>query len=193
MANNFNANVGNSFRVDELARYVAEKYRSKGYSADIHNNGNATSVKISKNTDVIYMLIGMVESVVVNLKVENGTLSVTYTEVEYASKLIAGIIGFFMLWPIWIPMIIGLVKQGELNDGISRDIKAYLSGNAVKKPSEIPVQNAFVQETPVQHTDVQEAPVQEETVQEEAVKETSDSDEIFAHDDTDLDKTMGVF
>ncbi len=188
MANNFSANVGNSFRVDELARYMAEKYRSKGYSADIQNNGNVTSVKISKNTDVLYMLIGMVESVVVNLKVENGTLSVTYTEVEYASKLIAGLIGFFLLWPLWIPMIIGLVNQSSLNDGISKDIKAYLSGNAVKKTSEIPSQKEFMQETPVQHTDVQE-----ETVQEETVQEIPDSDEIFAHDDTDLDKTMGVF
>ncbi|MBQ3073333.1 MAG: hypothetical protein IJD19_01495 [Ruminococcus sp.] len=188
MADKFSVRVDNSFNLNSLVQFVAEKYRGKGYSADIQNSGNATSVKISKNTDVGYTLLGMVESVVVKLKVENGTLFVSFTETEYTSKIIAAILALFCAGALWITMIIGLVNQSDLNSSISKDIKAYLSGNVVKKASEIPVQNAFVQETPVQHTDVQEAPVQEETVQ-----EIPDSDEIFAHDDTELDKTMGIF
>ena len=188
MANNFSVRVDNSFNLNSLVQFVAEKYRSKGYSADIQNNGNEKSIKISKNTDIGYTLIGMVESVVVKLKVENGTLFVSFTETEYTSKIIAAILAFFCAGALWITMIIGLVNQSDLNSGISKDIKAYLSGNAVKKTSEIPVQNAFVQETPVQHTDVQE-----ETTNTSEAQVVSDSEDIFAHDDTELDKTMGIF
>ena len=131
MAQDFIINVGNSFSADRLVEALTELYRSKGYSVSILKLSSGCIISLEKGLGGANKILGLGTGVKVNLTVNNGVLSVSFAEAEWASKIIAVTLGALfsaLVFPLAFVVtgVIGISNQLTLNKSISSDINVIL-------------------------------------------------------------------
>ncbi len=114
MANNVVFNVSPYFNVDFFSQQLAESFRMKGYNTSVVKLGIVTQVSFEKGTGGINTVLGMGEGVKANITQNGNTVTISFVEEEWTSKIIACVIGWFLCWIPIVTGIIGVVNQLNL-------------------------------------------------------------------------------
>ena len=114
-------NVNPSFDMDVFVGRLTDTYRIKGYNVSVVNMNGAYIVTFEKGTGGINTLLGLGESVKATCMCTNGMLTVSYSDAEWTSKIIGGVVGWFLCLIPFITAIIGAVHQLQLPKSISND------------------------------------------------------------------------
>lgn len=110
-------------------------------------------LQASQPRDAWKTISGMRLAITVQMTVINDTLNVTIGEGQWADKIGAGAIGWFIAWPLAVTAVVGAVRQKKLPEEIFSVIERaiYSGGNTVVingagAPLE-PIYNAAPQQT----------------------------------------------
>ena len=122
MADNIMLNVKPDFDMEAFAQRMAETYRMKGYTVTVANMNGNCMITFEKGMDGFNKLMGLGESVKINVMKNGEMLSVTFTDAEWTSKIIAGVVGWFLCWIPFITALVGVYRQTSLTKSISNDV-----------------------------------------------------------------------
>lgn len=120
-------NVGPNFDMNVFAEKMAETYRMKGYTVTVANMGNICTLGFDKATGGINMLLGMGEAVKANITQNENTVTISFSDEEWTSKIIALVVGWFLCMIPFITGIVGVVKQINLPKSIGNDAMVIAS------------------------------------------------------------------
>lgn len=120
--------VPESFVLDNLVRFVQERFQAQGYMISVNSIGNAVQVTLQKNIGGLNMITGLGEQLTVNLAVKDNQLNVFSSNQYWNDKIVAGILGMFCCFGItWITAAIGIFKQYQLPTDVTAAIFTYVS------------------------------------------------------------------
>ena len=120
--------VPESFVLDNLVRFIQERFQSQGYMISVNSMGNAVQVTLQKNIGGIHMVTGLGEQLTVNLALKENQLNVFSSNQYWNDKIVAGILGMFCCAGItWITAAIGIFKQYQLPTDVTAAIFTYVS------------------------------------------------------------------
>lgn len=127
MANDsFMVNVSDSFNFETFSEEVTRQYRMKGYQINALQMKGAVKFVISKNLGGINTVLGMGEGITATCTLtgkENDMLSVTFTDAEWTSKIIACAIGWVVCLIPFITGIVGISRQSSLSKNLTNDLQ----------------------------------------------------------------------
>ncbi len=130
MAENFMANISENFDIQKLTEELVQQYQAKGFNVRVLKMKNGAKITFDKKCGGINMLLGLGQGITANFTIhgkEKDTLSVTYSDGDWAGKIIGLIVGWFMCWIPCITAIIGIFKQLSLPKDINNDIQMLVS------------------------------------------------------------------
>ena len=104
MADSVMLNIGPNFDFNAFADRLAQMYAAQGFAVSVADINSAKVIKFEKETGGI-----------------NTVLQIMYTDAEWNSKIIGGLIGWFVCLVPLITAIIGAVRQSDLPKNIGRD------------------------------------------------------------------------
>ena len=132
MAENRFFQVEPNFDLDGLASKLVYEYQAEGYQVFSCKTPSGCSITIKKNITGIKKLLGLARVLTVNIALNNsGNMIVDFSNEEWASKVCAIALGWWIIWIPFITGIYGLVKQAELPKNIAKRIQAEISGYGV--------------------------------------------------------------
>ena len=135
MAQNFIMNVGENFNVTEFSQRLADVYRAKGFSVNVANIDDGTSVVVfDKDTGGINMLLGLGLGVKGTCTCTNGNLIINYTEEEWTGKIIGLAVGWILCWIPFVTALIGVAQQSSLTKNINNDAMMVISAMRNGRP-----------------------------------------------------------
>lgn len=127
MANDsFMMNISDTFSLEAFSDEVTSQYKMKGYQINTLPMKGSVKFVISKNLGGINTVLGMGEGITALCTLtgkENDTLSVTFTDAEWTSKIIACGIGLFVCLIPCVTGVIGISRQLSLSKGLSNDLQ----------------------------------------------------------------------
>ena len=133
MAQNLLLGVSPEFDFPTFVQRLSDTYRAKGYTTNIMDMGGNFSMVIEKDTSGLTHLLGMSESIRVNMIVGPGpmgenTLSINFAEEAWIGKILALVVGWIVCCIPFITGIIGCVRQYSLPNNISNDVRMIVAG-----------------------------------------------------------------
>ena len=114
-------NVADTFDTEMFAEKLADTYRAKGYNVNVVKMNGIYSLTLDKGIGGINMLFGMGLGIKANITRNNDTVSISYSDAEWTSKIIGLVVGWFFCLIPFITAIIGSVQQLSLPKSISKD------------------------------------------------------------------------
>ncbi len=121
MANNVMFQATPTFDMDAFATKLADTYRAKGYMVNVMKlNGNCM-ITFEKGTGGINTVLGMGEGIKANISKTNEIISINFTDAEWTSKIIGGVVGWFLCLIPVITAIVGVTRQLSLPKDIAND------------------------------------------------------------------------
>lgn len=127
MADSLIINVSPNFDLNVFTEQLANLYRSKGYNVIPAATPMGTTMVVEKGIGGINTVLGLGESVRVNCNCNSGVLSISYSDEEWTSKIIGGVVGWFLCLIPFITAIVGVVHQLQLPKNISSDATVIAS------------------------------------------------------------------
>ncbi len=130
MANNFMANVSEGFDIVNFAEEIAAKYMAQGFTANVIKMKRNVKIKFSKGCGGINTILGMGQGITADLMLsgkESDTLSVSFSDGDWTSKIIACVIGWFLCFIPVITGVIGIIHQLSLPKNIENDMQMLLN------------------------------------------------------------------
>lgn len=121
MADSVMLNIGPSFDFNAFADRLAQMYAAQGFAVSVTDINNAKVIKFEKETGGINTVLGLGVGITATCSIYNGVLQIMYTDAEWNSKIIGGLIGWFVCLVPLITAIIGAVRQSDLPKNIGRD------------------------------------------------------------------------
>lgn len=122
MADNLMLSVPENFDLDVFGERLSGVYRAKGYTVNVARINNGIRVRFEKDLGGINTLLGLGTGITALCMVQGGNLSVSFTDAEWTSKIIGGVVGWFLCLIPFITAIIGLCRQLELPKDINNDV-----------------------------------------------------------------------
>lgn len=122
--------IGQDFDLNEMVRSLIQIYQAKGFEVTAMQTGNGVSISFSKDDDGIKKIAGLALGVTANITINNNALMVNFTDAEWTGKIIAAIIGWFLLFIPLFTAGYGAVKQMDLPKTIGKDIQMFAGGGA---------------------------------------------------------------
>lgn len=130
MANeNFMINVAPDFNLYRLVDDLVKIYQGRGMQVNVMQVGEGVCIDFNDGNDGFKKYIGLGASVKANMMVNNGSLIVNFTDVDWTGKIVAFIVGWFLCWIPWVTCAIGLFKQLDMPKKIGNDIRMLEGGN----------------------------------------------------------------
>ncbi len=132
MAQDFITNVGIDFPLEQFAQKLSQMYFTKGYLCNMVHLDCGIILSLEKDLGGANSILGLGTGLKVNLYVSNGILTVSYTDEEWTSKIIAVALGlalggFVLPAALIVTGLIGVYNQSNLSKDISNDVKFLLS------------------------------------------------------------------
>lgn len=121
MADSVMLNIGPNFDFNAFADRLAQMYAAQGFAVSVTDINNAKVIKFEKETGGINTVLGLGVGITATCSIYNGVLQIMYTDAEWNSKIIGGLIGWFVCLVPLITAIIGAVRQIDLPKNIGRD------------------------------------------------------------------------
>ena len=124
------ANVSENFDLANFAEEVAAKYQAEGYTANVVKMKKTVKIKISKGCGGINTILGLGQSITASAMLsgkENDMLSVSFSDGDWTSKIIACVIGWFLCFVPVITGVIGIVRQLGLPKNVENDMQMLLN------------------------------------------------------------------
>lgn len=132
MAENRFFKVEPNFDLEQLASKLVFEYQAEGFQVFSCKTPSGCSISLKKNTTGMKKLLGLARVLTVNIAVNSaGDMIVDFSNEEWASKVCAIALGW---WIVWIPFftgIYGAVKQAELPKNIAKRIQSEINGYGV--------------------------------------------------------------
>lgn len=124
MAEQLKLSVPADFNVTELGKKLSQKYEKEGYNVDFDSEDEYSfSLQIDKNmSGFMRWVAGLAKKITVNVDLEGTKLNISYTNPEWAGKIVA-IIPLGLLWVPFFTGLVGLFGQINFPTKISDDIK----------------------------------------------------------------------
>lgn len=130
MANNFMANVPEGFDLADFADQVAAKYQMQGFTANVIKMKKSVKLKLSKNCGGINTITGMGQAITADMTLsgkESDTLTVSFSDGDWTSKIIACSVGWVLCLIPGILGIVGIVHQLNLPKELESDMQMMIS------------------------------------------------------------------
>ncbi len=121
MADSVMLNIGPNFDFNAFADRLAQMYAAQGFAVSVADINSAKVIKFEKETGGINTVFGLGVGITATCSIYNGVLQIMYTDAEWNSKIIGGLIGWFVCLVPLITAIIGAVRQSDLPKNIGRD------------------------------------------------------------------------
>lgn len=121
MADSVMLNIGPNFDFNAFADRLAQMYAAQGFAVSVADINSAKVIKFEKETGGINTVLGLGVGITATCSICNGVLQIMYTDAEWNSKIIGGLIGWFVCLVPLITAIIGAVRQSDLPKNIGRD------------------------------------------------------------------------
>lgn len=121
MADSVMLNIGPNFDFNAFADRLAQMYAAQGFAVSVADINSAKVIKFEKETGGINTVLGLGVGITATCSIYNGVLQIMYTDAEWNSKIIGGLIGWFVCLVPLITAIIGAVRQSDLPKNIGRD------------------------------------------------------------------------
>ena len=121
MADSVMLNIGPNFDFNAFADRLAQMYAAQGFAVSVADINSAKVIKFEKETGGINTVLGLGVEITATCSIYNGVLQIMYTDAEWNSKIIGGLIGWFVCLVPLITAIIGAVRQSDLPKNIGRD------------------------------------------------------------------------
>ena len=121
-------NVSENFQISKFIDLLVQRYQGKGYNVlttQLSDNGYV--ITLNKNTGGINTVLGLGEGIKVNCFINDKLLNINFTDAEWTSKIIGGILGWFLCLIPLITAIIGTVRQFSLPNDINTDCGIIIS------------------------------------------------------------------
>ncbi len=122
--------VNPDFKLNDMVEKLIQTYQGKGFSVVANSVGNGVVIDFRKDDDGIKKYVGLAQGINANITPNNNTLTINFTDAEWAGKIVGFIIGWFLCWIPWIPVAIGGYNQMQLPTKIVNDIQ-MIAGGAV--------------------------------------------------------------
>lgn len=138
MAQDFIVNVNSDFDLVYFTQNLVDIYRARGFRVNVLTIENGCIVELGKELGGANSILGLGVGIKVSLYVKNNILSVSFSNEEWTSKIIAIALGFFFS-AFFLPVafivtgIIGITRQLDLSKTIHSDITVILSSIQYKR------------------------------------------------------------
>ena len=127
MADQFKITAPDYFYLSELKDKLVDRYEADGYRVDVlDESASSFSVKIEKDMGSFVQYLGLAKSITVETVLEGDKLAVDFVNPEWTGKIIAGVVGLFVILIPFITAIIGAIEQMNFPKQIGDDIRKFV-------------------------------------------------------------------
>ena len=134
MADSIMFNVPQGFDFNLFIQRLSDKYRAEGFTVNVANFNGSVVMSFDKGTGGINMLLGMGEGIKATIMLQNGTMSINFSDGDWTGKIIGLVVGWFLCLIPFITAIIGCVKQSSLPKKIGNDATMIAASCGVNNP-----------------------------------------------------------
>ncbi|MBQ8606404.1 MAG: hypothetical protein IJ408_06660 [Clostridia bacterium] len=126
MASPVSFNVNPTFDLDAFVKKLADSLAASGYSVKAVKLADMYSIDVEKDLGGINTILGLGEGIKANVVQNGNTVTISYLNEEWTSKIIAIALGWVLSGTViflvtLITGIVGLVKQLDLPKKISNE------------------------------------------------------------------------
>ncbi len=135
---------GQASKMMDCANYVQQKYAEAGYAVQrvlfTDDAGDGVLVQIKNSSTmaggVFKAVLGLSSCATLKLQATGQDLSLGVMQGKWLDKLGAGVVSWFVLWPLFVTAAFGVYRQSKLLDELFRDATEYIMSNRDLKKDE---------------------------------------------------------